>query len=833
MENPRFVAAFAAVLAVCGIGCPSRDKAPEGFVVAREITDATDLIGGPRADGRLGDFLLANDHVRVIVGAAGGSVVFNPFGGQILDADVVRPAGEPGQDRFGEAFPSINLLTVAEVDAVEVAADGSNRRRAAIRVTGHGYSFPIAPEIPGLTNAVDVEVETIYALGPDDRSVLVETTVRMNETERTLVQAYDVLLFGAGLDAFGAPVGSDESGTFEWYGGDAAGIGYAWVPLDPQGTLAIPFSDSGMQIAAAGGLDIPAGSTRTYRRRLVIAAPDLGAAGAEIARVRGQSTGTLTGTVRDTVGTPVADAFVEITAPGRDANDDGEDDRMMRARSGTDGGFAVALPPGTYRAVVSADHRGTGTPLEFEIRKGKNAQILFVLPAVGTVSFAPTDAATSDPMPGKLTLLAGGSIVARAHAGVDTPGAVQVPPGSYTAYVSRGPEWEVKSSTVVVTAGGSVTIPSADSALARVVDTTGFVASDFHLHTVQSRDSPVPVETRVLSLAAEGLEYVVATDHDRVTDYQPVIDARALTPFLVSAAGSEVSLPLYAHFNAWPMPEDAALTRAHDGTNVWFDRALGRKRTGVEMVAALRALPGDRVVQMNHPRSTQGYLRATGYDPATGTADEEITFDVDTIEVNEEIDPVEGQTLADWFSFLKQGHAPAAVGVSDSHEIWAPGVPRTLVFVGTDDPATVTDADVRAALRAGRATVSAGPFVVASAGIAASSASVGLGETLDATAGGSVEIRVHVAAPAWAPFGQLVLYENGALHSTIPLAPALVGGTYASDVVVPVTPAADAFYVAVVTGTGSMFPVYGDAIYAYTNPVFVDVGTPGWSPPGL
>lgn len=801
-------------------------------MVAKTIADAGDLIGGPRAEGRVGDFLLANDHVRVVIGAADDSVVFNPYGGQLLDADVARPAGEPGRDRFGEAFPSVNILTIAATETVEVVADGTDRRRAAVRVVGQGLQFPILPSIPGLTNPVDVLVETVYSLTPESSSVLIETILTSMETADTEVQAYDVLLFGTGLDAFGAPHGAVETGTFDWYGVDGEGIAYALLPVGaPETTLAIPFSDAGQQIVGHGLIDLPAGARRTFKRRLVIAAPDLGAAAVEIARVKGRPTGLLTGSVRDTVGGAVAGAFVTITTPGLDTDGDGADDFIARARSGSDGTFAVALPPGEHIAVVSAANRGQGDPLTFPIRKGKTSQILFVMPSLGTVSFGATDAADGSRIPAKLTLFSGGNVAGRAYGGIGANGTVQVPPGTYTAYVSRGPEWDVNESQVIVGAGLTVTLPAAESSLTRVVGTPGFVAGDFHLHSVQSRDSGVPLDVRVSSLAGEGLEWVAATDHDRATDYAPHIAALGLSTSLVSMVGSEVSLPLYGHFNAYPMPEGAAITRAYDGTRVWFDVTQARRLDGVEILAALRAMPGERVVQMNHPRSSQGYLAAIGYDPAAGTANETVAVGFDAIEVNDEIALEEGQTIVDWFSFLKQGHRMTAVGVSDSHVTWNPGYPRTLVHVGADAPASVTEAQFVAAMKAGKVTVSSGPFVVTSAAIGASTA--GLGGTLDATAGGALELRVHVEAPAWAAYSALTVYENGALHSTQALAPPLAGGKYVTDVVVPVNPAGDAFYVVVVTGGGSLFPVSGSGVYAYTNPVYVDRAPAGWTPPGL
>ncbi len=40
------------------------------------------------------------------------------------------------------------------------------------------------------------------------------------------------------------------------------------------------------------------------------------------------------------------------------------------------------------------------------------------------------------------------------------------------------------------------------------------MSADFHVHSENSVDSFVPLPVRVRAIAAEGLEFVVATDHD-------------------------------------------------------------------------------------------------------------------------------------------------------------------------------------------------------------------------------------------------------------------------------------------------------------------------------
>src|SRR5689334_20076263 len=88
-------------------------KSPK--VTAKQITSRTDLIGGPGALGEVGDYLLANEQVRIIVQGPGYSRGFGLYGGSLIDADLVRPgsfgdsSGGQGYDNFSELFPAIFL----------------------------------------------------------------------------------------------------------------------------------------------------------------------------------------------------------------------------------------------------------------------------------------------------------------------------------------------------------------------------------------------------------------------------------------------------------------------------------------------------------------------------------------------------------------------------------------------------------------------------------------------------------------------------------------------------------------------------------------------------
>src|SRR5207244_567550 len=99
-------------------------------------------------------------------------------------------------------------------------------------------------------------------------------------------------------------------------------------------------------------------------------------------------------------------------------------------------------------------------------------------------------------------------------------GSVPVPPGSYDLFITRGPEYEAVQAHVSVSAGE---VEEIDAELDRTVDTGGWLAADLHVHSRNSFDSKIPLERRVISMVTNGIEVIVSTEHNNVTDFAPII----------------------------------------------------------------------------------------------------------------------------------------------------------------------------------------------------------------------------------------------------------------------------------------------------------------------
>src|SRR5206468_2099417 len=122
------------------------------------------------------------------------------------------------------------------------------------------------------------------------------------------------------------------------------------------------------------------------------------------------------------------------------------------------------------------------------------------------------------------------------------------------------------------------------------------------VHMLGSPDSPVPAEARIESAVSAGVEMFAVTDHDYVSDLQPLVEQWHLERVLRVVPGIEVTPFAYGHYNAWPVAPDP--TSPNRGAIDWArGAALGEAMTPGDIYSAMQAR-GAQMVQVNHPRST-------------------------------------------------------------------------------------------------------------------------------------------------------------------------------------------------------------------------------------
>lgn len=99
------------------------------------IQEEGGLIGGPAAQGRIGDVLLSNGKIRVVIQKPSKDAGIGSFGGTIIDADRVR-SEKGGRDQWGELFPMLNVEWTVNNYTFDVIADGKDGGPQILRAFG-------------------------------------------------------------------------------------------------------------------------------------------------------------------------------------------------------------------------------------------------------------------------------------------------------------------------------------------------------------------------------------------------------------------------------------------------------------------------------------------------------------------------------------------------------------------------------------------------------------------------------------------------------------------------------------------------------------------------
>lgn len=438
-------------------GC--RENAP--YARAVEMESLTDGIGGPKAMGRPGDFLLENDRVRFVIRGAVRSLGPHTSGGSLIDADLQRDdprySHGHGGDLFAEMFPTVNMnVPVAEEEAgtVTIVNDGSDGGAAIVRV--EGPSEPFLTLLGGLWQIVgqpDFMLRTDYILEPGVPAVKMRTTALFGATtfpesavlSETSEESLDVLglaiedgatfgdfyLQGGSTDVFTPGIGFDEDSyvaelaeqginTFQepilvdYLAGTADGVSYALMP--DQGRLFVPLFTSsqtaGFGAGTLGEIDdstgemidgrFTDGTALYYDRWFSVGDGDVGSALDNMLEARGIATGRVSGHVLEAgTGTPLSNVHVFVFKPGEDAPWS-EMETDVGDDTTPDGSFAGNLPPGSYELVAYAQGRPLGDRVAVDVAEGDDLELTLSSPQPGSVSFRVVDE-TGQLVPAKIT----------------------------------------------------------------------------------------------------------------------------------------------------------------------------------------------------------------------------------------------------------------------------------------------------------------------------------------------------------------------------------------------------------------------------------------------
>ncbi len=397
-------------------------------------------------------------------------------------------------------------------------------------------------------------------------------------------------------------------------------------------------------------------------------------------------------------------------------------------------------------------------------------------------------------------------------------GAVRLPRGRYDVYVSRGPEWtlNVRRDLKVGARGARL-----DVQLTHVIDSSGWISGDFHVHAAPSYDCRVPMSARVYEFASDGVEVLVSADHNVISDYGPIIKALGAERYVASGIGSELTTKRWGHFGAFPLQR---FPRLPGGGAI-----KARGHTPAELFRAVRERSAETVIEVNHPRlDRMAYFKSGRLDSAHARFKRKkgTSFDFDAIELfNGYAGPQRQhaeQVMQDWFNLIDHGLRFTATGNSDTHHLRfnLGGFPRNYLRVADDRPEAMTPDILAQTVKAERCFFTTGPFVRID--IAGGQE----GDTVEAP-NGHVPGLIKVQAAPWIDVTSVTLYVNGHAEKRwdVPASRAVNRFTTHFDSSVD----RDAYFVVRVQGKRPLTPVVGEpggwrvVPMALTNPVYVDV----------
>ncbi|QDS96117.1 hypothetical protein FF011L_49240 [Roseimaritima multifibrata] len=368
---------------------------------------------------------------------------------------------------------------------------------------------------------------------------------------------------------------------------------------------------------------------------------------------------------------------------------------------------------------------------------------------------------------------------------------IELPAGTYELIAGRGPEYSIARAEIELAEGDQAEV---SLSIHRTVNTSGWVACDTHVHTfTHSRHGDATVAERMVTLAGEGIELPIATDHNRHIDYEPSSREANVRQFFTPVIGNEVTTKT-AHINIFPVDSGAPLP-PHQHAD-WKSTFEGIFKT-----------PGVRVAILNHARDVHNGTKPFGpkhFNEAAGEMLDDWHVGFNAMEVVNsgatKIDPL--QLIRDWMTLLNRGRRITPVGSSDSHDVSRYIVGQGRTYIRCDD-SRPDNIDVDAAVDAfltGKVMVSYGLITEMRVNdIAQSGDQITVSED-------NIKADITVRGPDWVSADALQLFANGVLVKELPIdsrkrSDFPTGQIYRTTIELP-RPVHDVHLVAVATGPG-------------------------------
>jgi hypothetical protein len=793
-------------------------------------TSADQLIGGVQAAGAVGDTVLSNAHVRFVVRSLPRSL-YSPYAGALVDADVVRPAGELGHDKFFEIFPMTGFGRIFKPTDMRIVDDGAFTGTAIVRFTGTDGGMTIIDSILP-TTPMFLEVTTDYILAPDARYIQIATTLRNAGAWSGPINVGQILQFGKRLDKFHDHCGIDQAclssrSDIHWLAAQAGDVSYGLTVPAGQ-ALSMLLNVDELMLLEAASVEMADGESLTFRQYLAVGTGTVDDVLPILRAIRGEGPAAAVQvhvSLADTHSS-LGDARVRALR-----TDDASEAYASTTIPGSDGNATLHLAPGTYDFEVVLPGADAAVLAGVAITQdGPNVVDLVAHPA-GWLHVRSKDGADA-PVTAALALQPGldaawQSSISRFEAIRDGDYRFPMAAGDYTATLSRGMVWTIDRKNVTVTAGSETLL---EGTVLPAIDTTGSVMVNTHEHSEMGIDSYVPVEDRVYNALANGIQVMNAADHDHFATHQGTIQRLGLQDQVIGFWGAEIS-PLEGHTTANGCLKPPAYDQYYtvDFLERDADGAVARNLMFSEIHARAREDLDCQFLASAHPYDGSATFTTYGITATSNPADALPGLDLrllDAMEIyngGDDVASILGTNLPAWFNLLNRGYSIAAIGGSDEHGYSGNyGVPRNMVPVDAPNPGDVDPTDLFGRMKAFTHEVVGGPILRITVNGAT------MGQTV-AAQGASVQVHLQVLAPAWMQLSFVRVYANGVLVRE-PV-PADTTEVVRLDETFDLPLTNDAHIVAVAGSLldgHQMTPVSKHLPFSATNPVFVDVDGGGY-----
>lgn len=797
------------------------EAAVEAFEVGPNNTDQ--LPKGKEADGIIGDFILRNGFITAVISGN-------------------QPLRRPNMSTFygnGGITPGCLYdltLNYRENDQLTIFAPGSQRGDVShVRVLEAG-------DAKAKTAAIEVVVDAARNNGLYKRHVYRLDGIESGLTITTTYRNDSQQIRRGTVDDYWKPSG--RKGTFR---------NMRWIEsVDPDDhqAYAVAWLENGSIVGPPGPLALKPGETRTFTRYLTV----------------GDSPADAVSNFFDHKHDISKTYVLDATFP-----DDRINGKTIRVKyhlihkgqklPGSSEFVAnrnysiLKLPVGEYELEVA--NRGRKT-VKGKLKFGLNiCNATFALSPLSGVAFAITDAAGKD-TPCKVQFIGTGKTATpnlgpqnRAHGCVDQWHSetgkfnVALDPGTYRLVITRGIEHNHLVREVTVKTGAFTPVKGA---LQRVVNTRGWVSTDFHNHSTPSGDNQCGTDDRIINLAAEHIEFAPTTEHNRIYDWAPHIKKLGLAEHLSTVIGLELTgAGAGSHHNAFPLP--APKPFAQDGGAPVFQNDPRLNAISLQNFGGWNP---DRWVHVNHPHLTEKFWDRN----LDGQADGGFRSYEKYIHALETQNYLGNDILATapwklarrgtsesvrevrefvWLQMLNQGHRIPAIAVADAHSVYGNGVGgwRTYIPSSTDAPAKIDPKEIIRHAKAGRLMLTTGPF------LQVTHRDSGPGDTVVAK-GRAVTLKVKVQCADWVEIDRVQILVSGRqaleYNFTRQSHPKFFGnGVVKFDRAIEVKLTEDAHLIVVAMGEHSTMKTgYGTSSYAglkpcaYINPIWVDVDGGGF-----